>query len=147
MHDGKLMVPVPSRLHYPKSKEKPLNGVRITVKEVIDLAGVKTSGQSKSYERLYGPRSETASIVKLLVDRGAVIIGKSKCTQFASSDQPTADWIDYHCCWNPRGDGYLSPRGSSTGTCVALAGYPWCDAGVGSDSKSSELRPCPVNGI
>lgn len=99
MHDGKLMVPVPSRLHYPKSEEKPLNGVRITVKEVIDLAGVKTSGQSRSYEKLYGPRRETALTVKLLVAKGAIIVGKTKCTQFASSDQPTADWVDYHCPW------------------------------------------------
>ncbi|KAK0642175.1 amidase signature domain-containing protein [Cercophora newfieldiana] len=147
MHDGKLMIPVPSRMHFPKSKAKPLNGVRITVKEVIDLAGVKTSGQSRSYERLYGARTETAHIVKLLVSLGAVIIGKTKCTQFASSDQPTADWIDYHCPWNPRGDGYLSPRGSSTGTCVALAGYRWCDAGVGTDTGGSIRGPATVMGL
>jgi hypothetical protein len=56
MHKGQLMVPVPSRLHYPKTPEKPLNGVRVTVKDVIDLKGVKTTGQSRSYEKLYGPR-------------------------------------------------------------------------------------------
>ncbi|KAK0624307.1 hypothetical protein B0T14DRAFT_427543, partial [Immersiella caudata] len=48
---------------------------------------------------------------------------------------PIADWVDYHAPWNPRGDGYLSPRGSSTGTCVALAGYLWCEAELGSDSE------------
>ncbi|KAK4241990.1 amidase signature domain-containing protein [Achaetomium macrosporum] len=135
MREGKLMVPVPSRLHYPRTAQKPLNGVRVTVKDIIDLKGVKTTGQSRSYEKLYGPRDETAAIVTRLTELGAVIIGKTKCTQFASSDQPTADWVDYHCPWNPRGDGYLSPRGSSTGTCVALAGYDWCDVGIGSDSN------------
>lgn len=134
MCDGKLMVPVPSRLHFQRTQQKPLNGLRVTVKDIIDLKGVKTTGQSRSYEKLYGPRTETAAIVKRLVELGAVIVGKTKCTQFASSDQPTADWVDYHCPWNPRGDGYLSPRGSSTGTCVALAGYDWVDVGIGSDS-------------
>ncbi|KAK3385800.1 amidase signature domain-containing protein, partial [Podospora didyma] len=130
-----LMVPVPSKLHFPKTTTKPLHGVRITVKDIIDLKEVKNKGQSRSYEKLYGPRIDTASIVTRLTSLGAVIIGKAKCAQFAPSDQPTADWIDYHCPWHPRGDGYLSPRGSSTGTWVALAGCSWCDVGIGSDSN------------
>ncbi|KAK4178917.1 amidase signature domain-containing protein [Triangularia setosa] len=134
-HEGNLMVPVPSRLYFPKTKQKPLNGMRVTIKDIIDLEGVKTTGQSRSYEKLYGPRSRTAAFVAKLIKYGAIIIGKTKCTQFASSDQPTADWVEYHCPWNPRGDGYLSPRGSSTGTCVAVAGYHWCDFGIGSDSR------------
>lgn len=128
------MVPVPSKLHFQRTQQKPFNGMRVTVKDIIDLKGVKTTGQSRSFEKLYGPCTETAAIVTRLVELGAVIVGKTKCTQFASSDQPTADWVDYHCPWNPRGDGYLSPRGSSTGTCVALAGYDWVDVGIGSDS-------------
>lgn len=135
MIDGQLMIPVPSRLHYQKTEDKPLSGLRVTVKDIIHLKGVKTTGQSRSYEKLYGPQRETAPIITQLIDLGAVVIGKTKCTQFASSDQPTADWIDYHCPWNPRGDLYLSPRGSSTGTCVAVAGYKWCDLGIGSDSE------------
>lgn len=138
MHEGTLMVPVPSRLHFPKISEKPLNGIRVTVKDVIDMNGVKTTCQSRAYEKCYGPQGQNANIVERLLELGAVIIGKTKCTQFASSDQPTADWVDYHCPWNPRGDGYLSPRGSSTGTCAALAGYDWVDLGIGSDSQSSK---------
>lgn len=133
------MIPVPSRLHYPTSPDKPLNGVRVTVKDIIDLKGVKTTCQSRSYERLYGACKKTAPIVSGLVSLGAVVLGKTKCTQFASSDQPTADWVDYHCPWNPRGDGYLTPRGSSTGTSVALAGYDWIDIGIGSDSECPAL--------
>ena len=135
MRDGYLMIPVPSKLHYPLTPDKPLNGVCVTVKDIIHMKGVKTTAQSRSYARLYGPQTENAAIVSQLIRLGAVIIGKTKCTQFASSDQPTADWVDYHCPWNPRGDGYLSPRGSSSGTCVALAGYDWVDLGIGSDSE------------
>ncbi|KAH6989095.1 amidase signature domain-containing protein [Ilyonectria sp. MPI-CAGE-AT-0026] len=147
MCDGKLMVPVPSRLHFQRTQQKPLNGMRVTVKDIIDLKGVKTTGQSRSFEKLYGPCTETAAIVTGLVELGAVIVGKTKCTQFAPSDQPTADWVDYNCPWNPRGDGYLSPRGSSTGTCVAIAGYDWVDVGIGSDTGGSIRGPASVMGL
>jgi len=145
MIDGQLMVPVPSRLHYQKTRDKPLSGVRATVKDIMHLKGVKTTGQSRAYEKLYGPQRETASIITKLIDLGVVIIGKTKCTQFASSDQPTADWVEYFCPMNPRGDLYLSPRGSSTGTCVAVAGYDWCDLGIGSDSEISHLFQKRIN--
>lgn len=142
MHQGKLMVPVPSRLHYPECEEKPLNGMRCTVKDNIDLEGVKTTAQSRALENTYGPALRTAPTICRLLELGAQVIGKTKCTQFASSDQPTADWMDYHCPWNPRGDGYISPRGSSTGPSVAVAGYDWVDFGIGTDSKSiSNERP------
>lgn len=134
------MVPVPSRLHGHRTREKPLHGVRVTVKDIIHLKGVETTGQSKSYGMLYdSPQPETASIISQLRNLGAAIIGKTKCTQFACSDQPTADWVEFHCPWNPRGDRHLSPRGSSTGTCVAVAGYDWCDVGVGSDSQPTTI--------
>ncbi len=141
------MVPVPSRLHYGRTQEKPLSGIRVTIKDVVDLKGVKTTGQSRAYAEMYGAREANAAIVSRLIDMGAVIIGKTKCTQFASSDQPTADWVDYRCPWNPRGDGYLSPRGSSTGTCVALAGYDWVDIGIGTDSKFPQNQLSRIVGL
>jgi hypothetical protein len=30
-----------------------------------------------------------------LIDLGVNIIGKAKTAQFANSDRPTADWVDY----------------------------------------------------
>ncbi|KAJ8131951.1 hypothetical protein O1611_g1673 [Lasiodiplodia mahajangana] len=146
-HEGNLMIPVPSRLHFPRKPEKPFNGLRVTVKDIIHLKGVKTTAQSRSFEKTYPASSVNAKIVSQLIELGAVFIGKTKCTQFASSDQPTADWVDYHCPWNPRGDGYLSPLGSSTGTCVALAGYDWVDLGIGSDTGGSIRGPAAVMGL
>ncbi|KAI1128107.1 amidase signature domain-containing protein [Nemania abortiva] len=147
MHNGNLMVPVPSRLHFPQTLDKPFNGLRVTVKDIIHLKGVKTTAQSRSFAKTYADSTHNAAVVSRLIELGAVIIGKTKCTQFASADQPTADWVDYHCPWNPRGDGYLSPRGSSTGTCVALAGYDWVDLGVGSDTGGSIRGPAAVMGL
>ena len=136
MHDGKLMIPVPSRLHHKVTTQKPLCGLRFGVKDLFDLRGVKTSGQGRALNDLYPARERSAPAIATLIEMGAVPVGKTKCTQFGSSEQPTADWVEYFCPWNPRGDGYLSPRGSSTGTAVAVAGYPWLDMGVGTDSTS-----------
>lgn len=132
--DGHFQIAVPSRLHFQKTPKKPFNGMRIAIKDIFDVKGVKTSGQSRSYNQLYGPATSSAPPIQRLLDLGAIVVGKVKCTQFASSEQPTADWIETLCPWHPRGDGFLNPRGSSTGSGVAVAGYSWLDASVGSDS-------------
>lgn len=128
------MIPVPSRLRCRSSASAPLAGVRLAVKDTIDVKGLKTSGQCKAYAELYTKAEETAQALLELLELGAVIVGKAKCTQFACGEQPTADWIETLCPWNPRGDGYLSPRGSSTGSGVAVAAYEWIDVGIGTDS-------------
>ncbi|KAK3385194.1 hypothetical protein B0H63DRAFT_522537 [Podospora didyma] len=50
------VITVPSRLHYPKSKEKPPNRLRITVKDNKHLPGIHTTLGSRSYIRLHGPQ-------------------------------------------------------------------------------------------
>ncbi len=65
-----------------------------------------------------------------------MIVEKTKMTQFASSDEPTDQWIDFHCPVNPRGDQYQSPSGSSAGAAAGLAGSPWLDYSIAGDCKS-----------
>jgi hypothetical protein len=45
--------------------------------------------------------------------------------------------------FSPRGDGYQSPVGSSSGSAAAIASYEWLDLPIGSDSKSipQNLQP------
>jgi len=81
-------VGVPSRLYTPPSAERPLNGLRVTVKDNYHLAGVHTTLGSRSYAKLYGPQSQTSELVKRLVDLGAVIIGKTKMGAYAGSEVP-----------------------------------------------------------
>lgn len=57
------------------------------------------------------------------------------------------DAVDFHTAFNPRGDSYQSPAGSSSGSAVAVAAYDWVDCGVGSDTSGSGRRPAMVNGI
>ncbi|KAM5350028.1 hypothetical protein ACJ41O_006533 [Fusarium nematophilum] len=48
---------------------------------------------SRAHTELYEPEAQSAEYVKKLVAKRAVIIGKTKMTQFASSDEPTDQWI------------------------------------------------------
>ena len=45
------------------------------------------------------------------------------------------DWIDYHCPFNPRGEGYFTASGSSTGSAAGIAAYDWLDITIGTDSE------------
>jgi Asp-tRNA(Asn)/Glu-tRNA(Gln) amidotransferase A subunit family amidase len=60
-----------------------------------------------------------------LIDAGAIVVGKMKTLQFANGESSTANWVDYHSPFNPRGDGYQdpssSPSSSSPGAGAAAA--------------------------
>ncbi|KAK4139840.1 putative amidase [Dichotomopilus funicola] len=113
---------VPSRLYYPPSTKKPLNGLRITVKDNYHLSGVHTTLGSGSYAQLYGPQTQTSELVKRLC-------------------------IDYFPPWNPRGDGYQGPSGSSSGACASVASYPWVDVALGTDTTRSIRMPAASYGL
>jgi len=132
-HPSTLTVAVPSRLYF-KTDDKPYAGMRLAVKDMIDLKGLKTGGSSIAYTALYPPREKNAEIVQRLVDLGFVIVGKVKTTQFADFEWPTSDWVDYHGPFNPRGDGYLTTDGSSAGSAASIAAYDWLDFALGTDS-------------
>ncbi|KAG7415590.1 hypothetical protein Forpe1208_v006759 [Fusarium oxysporum f. sp. rapae] len=63
-------------------------------------------------------------------------------TSFASPEEPTDQWIDFHCPVNPRGYGYQSPSSSSTGAATSLAGYDWLDFSIAGDSASAFWSLC-----
>ena len=132
-------VAVPSRLYATRSETRPLAGIRFALKDCFNLAGVKTTMSSRAYTRVYGPERENAAFASKLLSLGASIVGKTKMTNFASSDEPTDQWIDDICPINPRGDQYQSLSGSSSGAAAALAGYSWLDQSIGADSR------CPYN--
>lgn len=128
-------VPIPSRHYFEKpSSSKPLNGKRVGVKDVFHIEGVPTSASCRDFRSFYGVALATSPMVQRLIDAGAIIVGKTKTAQFASGEH-AHDWIDYECPFNPRGDGYLEPDGSSTGSAAAIAGYEWLDYAIGTDSE------------
>lgn len=103
-----LAVAVPSRLYYTRTAEQPLAGVRLGVKDIYDVAGVRTGDGNRAWYHLYPPATANALSIQRLVDAGAVIVGKMKTSQFANGEEATADWVDYHSPFNPRGDGCKS---------------------------------------
>ncbi|KAK5175579.1 uncharacterized protein LTR77_000718 [Saxophila tyrrhenica] len=142
-----LAVAVPSRLYYTKTAEKPLAGVRLGIKDIYDVAGVRTSNGNRAWYHLYPPATANALPVQRLVDAGAIIVGKMKTSQFANGEQATADWVDYHSPFNPRGDGYQDPSSSSSGPGAAAGSYPWLDLTLGSDTGGSIRGPSEVQGL
>lgn len=97
MSDSTVGIPVPSRLYSinATTASKPFNGLRVTVKDIIDIDGVKTSNGNRAWFKLYDAANATAPAVQRLVDMGATLIGKTKTAQFANADRVTADWVDY----------------------------------------------------
>jgi len=145
---GALSIAVPSRLYYPlPTEDKPLSGKRLGVKDIYDLKGVRTSGGNRAYRDLVNPAPESAAALQKLIDLGAVVIGKTKTTQFALGERPTADYVDQLAPFNPRGDGYQHPQGSSAGSGAGLASYNWMDIATASDTGGSVRLPAMANGL
>ncbi|KAH7309124.1 amidase signature domain-containing protein [Stachybotrys elegans] len=138
------MIPVPSRL-YSLQDQRPLAGVRIGLKDIYDLEGIQTGGGSRSYAQVFPPTNQTALPLQKLLDLGAVVIGKTKTSQFAHGADPW-QFLDIHYPWNPRGDGYLTAASSSSGSAAAIAAYDWLDITLGSDTRGSVRKPAALVG-
>ncbi len=86
------------------------------------------------------PCDKTAKSIQKLIDAGAEIVGKNKLSSFAAREAPTES-VDYQAPFNPRGDGYQYPAGSSSGSAAAVASYDWLDFAIGTDSEFSNVDP------
>lgn len=130
-------VAVPSRLYSKRTPSKPLAGLRFSIKDNFKLSGIMTTQSNRAWCELYDgkPENETAAYVKTLIDLGAVFVGKTIMCSFASSEEATDQWIDFHPPFNPRSDGHQSPSGSTTGGATGLAAYDWLDYSIGTDSR------------
>lgn len=119
----------------------PLHGIPIGIKDVIDVAGVQTLGQSRQLEG--NVPKESAVVVRKLVDAGAVILGKLTTHEFAFGT-PT---------WGPPGPPARNPwspdrfaGGSSSGAAVATA-TGMVLAAIGTDTAGSVRSPAALCGV
>ncbi|MCX6629743.1 MAG: amidase [Candidatus Solibacter sp.] len=112
-----------------------LNGIPFGVKDIFETRGLATEYGSP----LYAGRKGTvdAQVVSSLRRRGAVLLGKTRTTAFASFD-PAATR-------NPRFPGH-TPGGSSSGSAAAVAAgmVPFA---LGTQTLGSILRPASFCGI
>ncbi|KAJ9636630.1 hypothetical protein H2204_005230 [Knufia peltigerae] len=138
-------IAVPSKL-YSIHDERPLAGLRFAVKDTIALKGTKTGYGNRAWFESCSPERRTAPAIRLLLDAGAVLVGKLKTTEFAEGTDP-CEWLDDECPYNPRGDGHQKPSSSSSGSAVAAAAYDWLDFTVGTDTGGSIRHPAGVQGL
>ncbi|KAL1879269.1 hypothetical protein Daus18300_001848 [Diaporthe australafricana] len=113
--------------------DRPLDGARITVKDNIDIAGHKTSLCNKAWLELYPEKTKTAACVQVLIDAGAIILGKVKLQAMIMREEPL-ECVEFTAPFNPRADGYQVPSGSSHASAAGVASYDWLDFSIGSDS-------------
>ena len=123
-----------------------MQGLRFAIKDVYRLRGLKTSLCNAAYLDMSLPAEKTATIVQNTLDAGARIVGMTKLSSMIGREEPT-EAVDYPAPFNPRGDGYQSPAGSSSGSAAAVAAYDWRDFAIGTDTTGSARRPALVNGV
>lgn len=145
--DAGLTIAVPSRLHHTTTTTHPLAGIRISVKDLFHLRGLRTSFGNKALYALSPRQNATAVAIQRLVAAGAVVVGKNKLSEFGYGGPFATEHVDYLLPVNPRGDGYNSPGDSSGGGGSAVASYDWLDASLGTDTGGSVRVPAHVGGV
>ena len=118
----------------------PLAGLRLAVKDNIDVAGLPTTAACPSFA--YDP-PVSAPVVERLVAAGAVVVGKANLDQFATGLVGTRS--PYGRCESPLASGRVS-GGSSSGSAVAVATGE-ADLGLGTDTAGSGRVPAMFCGV
>ena len=121
----------------------PLDGLRLAVKDVFDLAGHITGCGNPDWARTHAPATATASVVDALLAAGATLVGKTLTDELAYSlngenhHHGTPD--------NPRAPGRI-PGGSSSGSASAVA-QDLADVALGTDCGGSVRLPASFCGL
>ncbi len=116
----------------------PLHGVPYAVKDVFDTAGIPTTWGCALYRNRIP--TEDATIVRMLRDAGAVLLGKAALGELADA----WDWFGgtIRNPWNPE-----EPSGGSSGGSAAATAAGLCGFSIGTDSLGSILEPSDRCGI
>ncbi len=113
----------------------PLHGIPLGIKDIYDVFDWPTAAGSRLWAQSIARRD--ATVVSRLRQAGAVFLGKTTTTQYASFDpSPT------HNPWNLG----RTPGGSSSGSAAALA-CRMCLGALGSQTGGSITRPASYCGV
>jgi aspartyl-tRNA(Asn)/glutamyl-tRNA(Gln) amidotransferase subunit A len=107
----------------------------VGLKDIFYTAGMRTAAGSRVYANFVPTYAATA--VVRLQEAGAIVLGKTVTTEFATADpSPTRNpWNTAH-----------TPGGSSSGSAASVAAR-MVAAALGSQTGGSTLRPAAYNGI
>jgi amidase len=138
-----------------RAKRRPLEGIPILIKDNIatDDAQHTTAGSLALAE---ARAKDDATVVKLLREAGAVVLGKANLTEFANIiaiDMPAGYSSLGGQVKNPyapdlddKGVPIVPPGGSSSGSAVAVAAG-LAAAAIGTETSGSLLSPASQNGV
>lgn len=134
---------------------RPLEGIPILVKDNI-ATGDAQHTTAGSLALADARASRDATVVRLLREAGAVILGKANLTEFANIlaiDMPSGYSSlggqvlnPYAPELNARGMPFVQPGGSSAGSAVAVAAG-FAAAAIGTETSGSLLSPATQNGV
>jgi Asp-tRNA(Asn)/Glu-tRNA(Gln) amidotransferase A subunit family amidase len=113
----------------------PLHGLPLGIKDIYDVAGMATEAGTAAYPSRIAERD--ADAVARLREAGAIVLGKTVTTAFA-----TADPSKTHNPWNPA----HTPGGSSAGSGAGVADR-MCGGALGTQTNGSVIRPASYNGV
>ncbi|KAI0409952.1 amidase [Xylaria palmicola] len=120
----------------PRQARGPLHGLPIAVKDIIYTKDMPTQHNSPIYQG-DAPKLDAGSII-VLRQAGALILGKTTTTEFASTQGGPKTR-------NPH-DPSRTPGGSSSGSAAAVGDFQ-APVGLGSQTGGSTIRPGSFNGI
>lgn len=113
----------------------PVDGMPIAIKDIIETADMPTGQGTPRWEGWNTQRD--AASVQALREAGAIILGKTTTTEYASM-------VPFHSTTNPH-DAERTPGGSSSGS-AASVGAGIVPAALGTQVVASTLRPASFCG-
>ncbi len=132
---------VASLLERPRGERGPMYGLPVAIKDLSDVAGVRTTLGSRVFENRIAEQSDL--VVRHLEAAGGVVYAKSNTPEFGAGGNTFNDV--FGATVNPR-DTRLSAGGSSGGAAAALAsGTAWL--AHGSDLAGSLRTPAAFCGV
>jgi len=118
----------------------PLHGVPIAIKDLFDVAGVKTAA-GMPLRRDFIPSADS-TVVRRLRDAGAIILGNLKLTEGAHAEHRPPVFEAPVNPWNPELWSGASSSGSGVATAAGL-----CYGALGTDTGGSIRLPSAANGV
>ena len=117
-----------------------LHGIPIAVKDLIHMAGVRTTAGSQFVQE---QPTEDAVVIQQLRAAGAIIIGKTNLHEFAiGATNVNPHYGSARNPWDPE----MSPGGSSGGSAAAVAAG-MCTAALGTDTGGSVRLPAALTNL
>jgi Asp-tRNA(Asn)/Glu-tRNA(Gln) amidotransferase A subunit family amidase len=127
----------------PRQKTGPLQNLPISIKDCFDVAGTVTTCGSRFYAQHNPPAEKNSWIAQRLLDRGAILTGKTHLHQLAYGI--TGENADYGDCLQPR-DATLLTGGSSSGAAASIQEGSALVA-IGTDTGGSVRIPSALCGL